>query len=57
MVAELDLDLRGLRWVTVGSGLLCEEATGVGSVPFGIFCYGLLYDLRFVFVRKIVKSE
>ena len=32
----------------MGSGLSCEEVTGVGSVPFGIVCYGLLYDLRFV---------
>jgi hypothetical protein len=45
----------GLRWVTIGGGLLCEETTGVGSVLFEIFRYGLLCDLGFVvgFVLEI----
>jgi hypothetical protein len=32
----------------MGGGLSVEKATSVGSVPFRIFCYGLLCDLRFV---------
>ncbi|GMY09023.1 hypothetical protein FCV25MIE_04262 [Fagus crenata] len=32
----------GLRWVTIGGGLLCEETTGVGSVLFEIFRYEFL---------------
>ena len=32
----------------MGSELLCEEATNVGSVPFEIFCYGLFCELRFI---------